>query len=421
MPHLIVFSHLRWNFVYQRPQHLLSRLARHYPVLFIEEPVNGAAARVEVSSPVDNVRVLRPQTPVDAAGFHDDQLPVLSPLLTDWLQEQGIDDYVVWFYTPMALPLLADLQPRAVVYDCMDELSAFKDAPRQLRQREAALLKSAHLVLAGGPSLFEAKRTLHPNVLCVPSAVDAQHYAPQVATSRIDLMLKAEQVQGRIPGPRLGFFGVIDERLDTDLLAAVADAERDWQVVMVGPVVKIDAAQLPQRPNIHWLGQQPYQLLPQLVADWDVCLLPFALNDSTRYISPTKTLEYMAAEKPIVSTPVHDVVAMYGDVVRIGADTPSFIEACRWALSETPYKRAERIGEMLATVSRFSWDNTARCVHEAIEKAIAVRPVPVATPLPALPQPVMAAAPRKRWPTVVAVQSEPVEASDETPLTRAAG
>jgi glycosyltransferase involved in cell wall biosynthesis len=421
MPHLIVFSHLRWNFVYQRPQHLLSRLARHYPVLFIEEPVRGAVARVDVSSPVDNVRVLRPQTPVDAAGFHDDQLPVLSPLVTDWLQEQGIDDYVVWFYTPMALPLLADLQPRAVVYDCMDELSAFKDAPRQLRQREAALLKSAHLVLAGGPSLFEAKRTLHPNVLCVPSAVDAQHYAPRVATSRIDLMLKAEQVQGRIPGPRLGFFGVIDERLDTDLLAAVADAERDWQVVMVGPVVKIDAAQLPQRPNIHWLGQQPYQLLPQLVADWDVCLLPFALNDSTRYISPTKTLEYMAAEKPIVSTPVHDVIAMYGDVVRIGADTPSFIEACRWALSETPYKRAERIGEMLATVSRFSWDNTSRCVHQAIEEAIAVRPVPVATPLPAQPQPAMAAAPRKRWPTVVAMESEHAVAPEETPRTRAAG
>jgi len=400
MPHLIVFSHLRWNFVYQRPQHLVSRLARHYPVLFVEEPVHGAEARIECASPAEGVQVLRPHTPVDAAGFHDDQLPVLRPLVAEYLREHGIDDYIVWFYTPMALPLLAELQPRAVVYDCMDELSAFKDAPRQLHQREAALLKSAHLVLAGGPSLFEAKRALHPNVLCLPSAVDAQHYAPQIATSKIELMLRAEQVQGRIPGPRLGFFGVIDERLDTRLLAAVADAERDWQVVMVGPVLKIDPDQLPRRPNIHWLGQQPYQLLPQLVADWDVCLLPFALNESTRYISPTKTLEYMAAEKPIVSTPVHDVVAMYGDVVRIGAGAASFIDACRWALSETPYKRAERIGEMLATVSRFSWDNTARCVHEAIESALRSRPVPLALPLAAQPQPAAATTPRKLRPVV---------------------
>jgi glycosyltransferase involved in cell wall biosynthesis len=387
MPHLIVFSHLRWNFVYQRPQHLLSRLARHYPVLFIEEPVRAPGApRIERSSPADNVEVLRPCTPVDALGFHDDQLPALQPLVADYLREQGITDYVVWFYTPMALPLLAELRPRAVVYDCMDELAAFKDAPKQLRQREAALLRCAQLVLAGGPSLFEAKKALHRNVLCLPSAVEAQHYAPQFATSKIDLMLKAEQVQGRIPGPRLGFFGVIDERLDTELLAAVADAETDWQVVMVGPVVKIAPERLPQRPNIHWLGQQPYQLLPQLVADWDVCLLPFALNESTRFISPTKTLEYMAAEKPIVSTPVHDVVAMYGDVVRIGRDATSFVEACRWALSETPYKRAERIAEMLATVARFSWDNSARCVHEAIEKVIATRPVSMAKALQPAPE-----------------------------------
>jgi len=385
MNSLVVFSHLRWNFVYQRPQHLVSRLAKHYPVLFVEEPVHDEGpARIESSSPCENVQVLRPHTPVDAVGFHDDQLPVLRPLVADHLRENGIDDYIVWFYTPMALPLLAELEPRAVVYDCMDELSAFKDAPKQLRQREAALMKSAQLVLCGGPSLFEAKKSLHHNVLCLPSAVDAQHYAPQIATSKIDLMLKAEQIQGRIPGPRLGFFGVIDERLDTDLVAAVADAERDWQVVMVGPVVKIDPARLPQRRNIHWLGQQPYPLLPQLVADWDVCLLPFALNESTRFISPTKTLEYMAAEKPIVSTPVHDVVVMYGDVVRIGADPASFVESCRWALSETPYKRAERIAESLATVSRFSWDNTARCVHEAIAKVLAATPVslPLSMPLP---------------------------------------
>lgn len=376
MPHLIVFSHLRWNFVYQRPQHLLSRLAKHYEVLFVEEPTRCEGEPwLETTPAVPGVTVVRPHTPIDAWGFHDDQLPVLRPLIAGHLKDQGITDYLVWFYTPMALPLLAELEPRAVVYDCMDELAAFKDAPKQLRQREAALLKAAQLVLTGGPSLYEAKRHLHPNVLCLPSAVDAQHYSPRFAASRIDAMLQAEQVQGRIPGPRLGFFGVIDERLDIGLVDAIAAAEPDWQVVMVGPVVKIDPEQLPKRPNIHWLGQQPYALLPQLVADWDVCLLPFALNEHTRYISPTKTLEYMAAEKPIVSTAVHDVVAMYGDVVRIGHDPASFIEACRWALSETGFKRAERVSEMLATVSRYSWDNTAQAIREAIESALQATPV----------------------------------------------
>jgi len=375
MSHVVVFCHLRWNFVYQRPQHLLSRLARHHEVLFVEEPVRGEGdAWLEVTQVAPGVTVLKPHTSVDAPGFHDDQLAQLQLLIGDHLRDREIEDWVAWFYTPMALPLIADLHPRAIVYDCMDELAAFKDAPRQLRQRESALMKQADLVLTGGPSLYEAKQSLHPNVMCLPNAVDAQHYAPAQAASRIDAMLQAEAIQGRILGPRLGFFGVIDERLDTDLVAAVADADPDWQVVMVGPVVKIDPTRLPQRDNIHWLGQQPYALLPQLVADWDVCLLPFALNESTRFISPTKTLEYMAAEKSVVSTPVRDVVGLYGDVVRIGCDRASFIEACRWALAESPEKRAERIAEMSATVARHSWDRAAQSVVEAIDKILAERP-----------------------------------------------
>lgn len=372
MPHLIVFCHLRWNFVYQRPQHLLSRLAKHYRVLFVEEPIrDDADPFIEVCEPAPGLTVLKPHTPVDAVGFHDDQLSVLKPLIGDYLRDHDIDDYLAWLYTPMALPLLADLTPRALVFDCMDELSAFKDAPKQLRQREAALMKSADLVLTGGPSLYEAKCSLHRNVLCLPSAVDAQHYSPRHATAKLESMMQAEQVQGRIPGPRLGFFGVIDERLDIDLIERLADADSDWQVVMVGPVVKIDPAKLPQRANIHWLGQQPYSLLPQLVADWDVCLLPFALNESTRFISPTKTLEYMAAEKPVVSTPVHDVVAMYGEVVRIGGNHESFIRCCRAALDEGPDARAERVTQMLMTVERHSWDATAQSIHEAIESVLA--------------------------------------------------
>ena len=372
MPHLIVFSHLRWNFVFQRPQHLLSRLARHYPVVFVEEPIRTAgAAFVERSTPMPGVEVLKPHTPIDAGGFHDDQLPVLKPLLADYLASRQIEDYLVWFYTPMALPLLTELEPRAIVYDCMDELSAFKDAPRQMRQRETALLKSADLVLTGGPSLYESKRTLHPNVLCLPSAVDADHYANAVAVTRVEPMQRADALQGAIPAPRLGFFGVIDERLDLGLIAAVADADPAWQLVMVGPVVKIDPASLPQRANIHWLGQQPYELLPQLVAGWDVCLMPFALNEATRFISPTKTLEYMAAGKPIVSTGINDVKSMFSDVVRIAADGAGFVEACRAALAEKGHPRTDRLADMQACVWRYSWSETVQAVHRAIEAVLA--------------------------------------------------
>lgn len=378
MTHAIVFSHLRWDFVYQRPQHLLSRLAKHYPVLFVEEPFRGEGPpRFECSSPAPNVKVLRPYTPVEAPGFHDDQLSVLKPLLVDYLRTNLVDDYVVWFYTPMALPLLAQLHPRAVVYDCMDELSCFKDAPKQMRQREAALLKSVQLVLTGGPSLYEAKRDLHPNVLCLPSAVDADHYSPARAFTDQDAMAGAEQLQGGTGRPRLGFFGVIDERLDIGLLTALADADPDWQIIMVGPVVKIDPAQLPRRPNIHWLGKQPYELLPQLIAGWDLCLMPFELNASTRFISPTKTLEYMAAEKPVVSTPIHDVVAMYGDTVAVAETPEAFIDACRRLLAENEVQRANRLSAMQATVTRHSWDKAAEAVHQALEEVL--QPLPLAS------------------------------------------
>jgi UDP-galactopyranose mutase len=375
MPHLIVFSHLRWNFVFQRPQHLLSRLARHYHVVVIEEPVRAdGPARFEHTTPAPNVDVLRPQTPVDAAGFHDDQLSVLEPLLADYLADHDIDDYLVWFYTPMALPLLADLRPRGVIYDCMDELSAFKNAPRQMRQREAALLKGAQLVLTGGLSLYESKRVSNPNALCLPSAVDADHYSRAMALARAEPMARAEALQGHIEGPRLGFFGVIDERLDIELIAAVADADPSWQVVMVGPVVKIDPARLPQRANLHWLGQQSYDVLPQLVAGWDVCLMPFALNESTRFISPTKTLEYMAAGRPVVSTPIHDVSAMFGDVVAIEGDRAGFIAACRSALAESAAAQERRLAAMQAAVWRYSWDDTAETIHRAIEAVLEASP-----------------------------------------------
>ncbi|MDQ6627857.1 MAG: glycosyltransferase [Pseudomonadota bacterium] len=376
MPHIVVFSHLRWNFVFQRPQHLLSRLALRYPVVFIEEPVRcEGPAWLEDSAPMQGVRVLRPHTPVEAPGFHDDQLAILEPLIADWFAAECIVDTIAWFYTPMALPLLQELQPRAIVYDCMDELSAFKGAPRQMRQRETALLKSAQLVLTGGLSLYEAKHSLNPNVLCLPSAVDAAHYAPARATADAARVQAAARLQGHVPAPRLGFFGVIDERLDLALIAAIADADTAWNVVMVGPVVKIDPTTLPRRPNLHWLGQQSYDVLPQLLAGWDVALMPFALNDSTRFISPTKTLEYMAAGKPIVSTPIRDVVVSFGDVVAIADDAPSFVTACRDALAETGADAEVRRVRMAAQVAAYSWDDTAAQIAAAIEGCLAAAPL----------------------------------------------
>jgi UDP-galactopyranose mutase len=386
-PALLVFSHLRWGFVYQRPQHLLSRLAKRWRVTFVEEPVfSDGPARIESHNPCPGVTVLVPHTPVAAAGFHDDQLPVLASLLGHWLQDHPLRDPVVWLYTPMALPLAAPLQPRCIVYDCMDELSAFKDAPRQLRQRESALLKRAAVVFTGGPSLFDSKQGLHPNVHCIPSSVDVAHFAPQGLLADSPEAQQAQALQGELPQPRLGFFGVIDERLDLRLIAELAERRPHWQVVMVGPVLKIDPQALPRQPNIHWLGMQPYAVLPHLLAGWDLCIVPFARNEATRYISPTKTLEYMAGEKPVVSTPIKDVVTLYGHAVALADGSEAFVTACEEVLEESAQARCRRAMEMLTTVSRHSWDRSADSVHrlivEALERSHALRVEPVGVALP---------------------------------------
>ena len=372
MSALVVFSHLRWSFVYQRPQHLMSRLARHHQVLFIEEPVHDPGPpRLDSSWQGRSLEVLTPHTPLPAQGFDPQQALVLRPLLRRALQERGIRSPMAWLYTPMALSMARALDPVLWIYDCMDELSAFKDAPPELPERERELMSLADLVLTGGPALYEAKRALHPQVHCMPSAVDVEHFQPAVqdpvATRR------AEEAQGALPRPRLGYFGVIDERMDLELLARLADARPQWQLVMVGPVVKIDPASLPRRHNIHWLGMQSYQVLPALMAGWDVCLMPFALNESTRFISPTKTLEYLAGEKPVVSTPVPDVRRLYGAVVRIAGTAEAFIEACAEALHETPAQRRQRLTHAMDVVASYSWDGSARVVDQLLEAALARR------------------------------------------------
>jgi len=372
MKTLVVFSHLRWNFVFQRPQHLLTGLAAHYRVLFIEEPIQDEGEPwLEVTDGGAGISIARPRTPSASPGFADDQLALLGPMLTDHLCRQGIEDYVVWFYTPMAVPLLARLRPLAVVYDCMAELSACAGAPPQLREREAELMKRADFVLTGGPSLYAAKRQMHPRVLCLPSSVDAAHFWVEGRTGDDAMVQRACELQGDIAEPRLGYVGVIDERMDLDLLRRLADADASWNVVMVGPIVRIDPQAVPRRPNLHWLGPQPYELLPRLIEGWSVGLLPFALNPSTRYISPTKTLEYMAAGKPVVSTAIKDVAILYGDVVRIARTPDEFVAACAAALERPPRAYRDRLLPMLASVARSSWTRTAETIHVALERELA--------------------------------------------------
>ena len=363
MDTLIVFSHLRWDFVYQRPQHLLSRIGRAWNVLVVEEPVAGQT-QLEVIPVAEGITVLRPHTPSGGHGFDDEQIALVSDLLHGYLSTEAIDRYGVWLYTPMALPFVKALAPITIIYDCMDELSGFLNAPRQLIAREAMLLDIASAVFTGGPSLYEAKKSSNPNVACFPSSVDVTHF------SRARDPKIASDAYAGIPHPRLGFFGVIDERLDLELLGKLAASHSDWQICIVGPVVKIDPATLPVAPNLHYFPQQSYDALPASLAAWDVCLLPFALNASTRFISPTKTLEYMCADKPVVSTAIRDVETLYGEGVLIGRSHAEFIGACARALEESEADRVARNAAQRALVASTSWDLTAESMLAAMASSV---------------------------------------------------
>jgi UDP-galactopyranose mutase len=366
---LVCLSHLRWDFVYQRPQHLLSRFAKERRVFFVEEPIfEDGPMHLDVTERECGVTVVVPRLPKElvSEGALDS---VQRGMIDRLFAERNINSYFLWYYTPMARAWTKHLQPTAVVYDCMDELSAFKGASHALKEREAELFKCADLVFTGGQSLYEAKRHQHENIFAFPSSIDAPHFA-QARSAQDEPADQAE-----IPHPRMGFFGVIDERLDIELLDAIAQARPDWHLVMVGPVVKIDPATLPRRDNIHYLGGKSYKELPSYLAGWDVALLPFARNESTRFISPTKTPEYLAAGCPVVSTSIRDVVRPYGELgfVHI-ADTPNdFVARIEDAMNEDA---ASRMREVDAFLSQTSWDRTWGRMAELIEDVITARRAP---------------------------------------------
>jgi len=356
---LICFSHLRWDFVFQRPQHLLTRFAKDHRVFFIEEPVFGDdGPRLEISKRENGLHVVLPHLPT--VSNVDEIMPDLILGLSD---TQQFGETLAWFYTPMMFPWADRLEPKAIVYDCMDELSMFRGSPPELLEREKELLERADLVFCGGQSLYEAKRDRHPAVYAFPSSIDVKHFEQALTIT------DEPADQKEIAHPRIGFCGVIDERTDIELLGRIADLRPDYQFVMIGPIVKIDENDLPRRNNIHYLGGKNYNDLPSYISGWEVAMMPFAMNDSTKFISPTKTPEYLAAGRPVVSTPVRDVIRPYGEkgLVYIASTAKEFVNAIETALTEDVDARLDKAAEHLATMS---WDKTQKVMADLIDEVI---------------------------------------------------
>jgi len=371
-PLLVCFSHLRWDFVWQRPQHLLSRAAKHYRVIVVEEPTYkpGVTPHIALSHRPGGIAIALPVLPegLSVAEIIRAQRRLVDQLLAAE-PEAG---RVFWYYTPMALAFTSHLECDLCIYDNMDELSAFRGASQELLDLEKKLFARADLVFTGGMSLYEAKRDRHHSVHPFPSSIDFDHF------SKARRMAGPEpQDQAHIPHPRLGFFGVVDERMDIDLVDQVAALRPDWQFVMIGPVVKIDPAILPRLPNLHWIGGKSYADLPAYLSGWDVGFMPFALNEATRFISPTKTPEFLAAGVPVVSTAINDVVRPYGEkgLVEI-ARTPAEVVGKAEALLARPKEAwLQRVDRHLAAGS---WDKTwagmQRLMTSAIDRPATARP-----------------------------------------------
>lgn len=361
---IICFSHLRWDFVLQRPQHLMKRFGQTRQVYFFEEfiPTEHHSAYLEFHpyAGTDIVSV-RPRLPRDwdeaarEAG--------LAQLLDLLLRLHRIVRPVLWFYSPVMFGFARHVEASAVVYDCMDELANFRFAPAGLKQLEAELMARADLVLTGGVSLFEARRHQHDNIHAFPSGVDVAHFASVRAG------IPAAHDIAALPGKKLGFYGVVDERIDLALLDQLAQARPEWSIIIVGPLAKIEHRDLPSQPNLHFVGQRRYDELPAYLAGWDIALMPFAISDATRFISPTKTPEYLAAGLPVVSTPVPDVVSTYGDLdgVAIASTIEQFVAACDSALLLDKAQFLPAVDRRLAAMS---WDETFRRISGLLDEAL---------------------------------------------------
>lgn len=368
---IVCHCHLRWDFVWQRPQHLMTRLARFHRIFFLEDaaplPAGENKPRLEVKEPQENIVVVKPLL-IPRTDNTEQDLEVdrqnaahLVPMLKAEAERRGFNSIIHWFYTPMAYWLAEEFPSQAIVYDCMDELSMFKNPPAGILEYEKELLSCADLVFTGGRSLFVSKSEHHPNVHMFPSGVEVEHF-DKACSNETPIPSDIESVGH----PRFTYTGVIDERLNLDLVGEVARRRPEWQFVMIGPVVKIEPEALPQSPNIHYLGQKPYADLPGYLKGTDVAIMPFALNDATRYISPTKTLEYMAARRPVVSTPIADVVAYYDQVVYVAANPDDWEQACQEAL----HADSDRLDKGVRAAQAQTWDSIAERMNTMLDECV---------------------------------------------------
>jgi hypothetical protein len=361
---LLCFSHLRWDFVHQRPQHLLSRFAENSNVYFFEEPVfdTDGDAYLSITKRGDYITLVVPHL---ATGMSEELInSVIIAMLDKFLQQANMDEWTFWYYTPMSMKFAEKYKPAMVIYDCMDELSAFKFAPAELPDLEKKLMASADLVFTGGQSLYEIKKQHHAHVFPFPSSIEKEHFM------QARFKVKEPSDQALLVGPKIGFYGVIDERFDIELIREIAVSRPEWHIILIGPVVKINSDILPKNKNIHYLGQKSYQELPSYLSGWDVALIPFMINESTRYISPTKTPEYLAGGVPVVSTPIRDVVNPYGvkKLVHIAANSKGFISAVELELARK--NRKQWFLNVDAYLKELSWDNTYASMLKKINMVI---------------------------------------------------
>ncbi len=355
---VVCISHLRWNFVYQRPQHIMSRFGRNGRVFYIEEAMlTDEQTHLDVTENDGNIFVVVPKI---SREDENELVELQREMLDTLISSEDIKDYILWFYTPMAMDFAAHLKPKVTVFDCMDELSAFRFAPPELIANEKQLLKKADVVFTGGQSLYEAKKDGHSNIHAFPSSIDKEHFQQARTTPH------EPKDQAEIGLPKLGFCGVIDERMDMHLIAELADLRPEWQFIMIGPVVKISQDELPKRSNIHYLGGKNYEDLPAYLSGWNIALMPFAINESTKYISPTKTPEYLAAGLPVISTPIRDVVKPYGEegLVEIAATAEEFAAAADKIMARG--NSDKWLAETDDFLKDISWDKTWEAMVDRI-------------------------------------------------------
>lgn len=383
LPDLVCFAHLHWDFVWQRPQHLLSRFAEYGRVFYVEDAFyhndDLIEPHIEIKERQNGLKVVVVHLPQRLRHDENAADQAQFEVLSHFFSEQGLTKYIFWYYTPMALGKSRHFQPLLTVYDCMDELAAFKFAPPELREREQELFQKADLVFTGGQTLYESKREQHPDAHAFPSSIDKAHFGQ----ARGPLAEPADQAG--IAHPRVGFFGVVDERLDIELLRELAQNHPEWQFVIIGPVVKIDPAILPRTPNVHYLGGKDYKELPAYLKGWDVATLLFADNESTKFISPTKTPEYLAAGNPVVSTPIRDVVRPYGDLnlVQIADNAADFGKAIEKALTQRDDADwRQRTDDYLATIS---WDQTWQGMVDLMQQRLGAKAADASTTLAGVP------------------------------------